>query len=384
MRRPPRISTSAGCVAALLMAATACFNAASDGPPHPRDADPLAEGRVTPTGPMAAPRAAHTATLLPGGTVLLAGGMSRSERHYAAGAERYDPATDAFQPAGAMHTPRASHTATLLPDSTVLLTGGFGGDYLAGAEVYDPATGAFTPTGAMTAPRAGHTATLLDDGTVLVAGGAGTDGQPSAGAEVYDPATGAFRPTGAMTAPRAAHTATLLHDGRVLLAGGHAGRRATLRVHADAEVYDPATGAFTPTGGMGVVRHKHAAVRLRDGRVLVAGGSDRRDWHGRHAGAEVYDPTTGAFAATGPMHAARFKIQGAGVLLPDGRVLVAGGAEQAERYDPETGSFRRVAGRLGLSLSYSTATLLPNGEVLLAGGYDEAIDPRPNAWRYRP
>src|SRR5262249_44310443 len=117
--------------------------------------------------------------------------------------------------------------AAALTDGTVLFVGGYsdiGDSYSSGAELYDPSSGSFRPTGDMTTGRENHTATLLPDGTVLIARG---QGKPSSNppvtisAEIYDPATGAFSPTGNMTGAHESHTATLLLDGRVLLTGGY-------------------------------------------------------------------------------------------------------------------------------------------------------------------
>ena len=117
--------------------------------------------------------------------------------------------------------------------------------------------GTFAATGGMKEGRAGHGATLLRDGKVLVVGGWGYDGRQGgalATAEVYDPSTGTFTPTGSMTTSRWGPTATLLNDGRVLVAGG-------LRLNS-AELYDPSTGTFSPTGDMTSVRYGHAAILL--------------------------------------------------------------------------------------------------------------------------
>lgn len=123
---------------------------------------------------------------------------------------------------------------------------------------------------------------------------------------------------------------------------------------------------------MTAVRHKHAAILLRSGKVLIVGGSDNRDWHGEHASAEIFDPASGTFGATGAMNTARFKLPTAVVLLPDGRVLVAGGGPFAELYDETTGSFTKVPGSLGAARFFASATLLPGGKALITGGYAES------------
>jgi large repetitive protein len=202
----------------------------------------------------------------------------------------------------------------------------------------------------MAVARAFHTATLLSDGRVLIAGGnPGTwkyDCQCLASAEIYNPKTGTFSHTGPMATARAWYTATRLVDGRVLVAGG-ADPYGTM--YASAEIYDPKTGTFTPTGPMTEGRVFHAAVLLPDGRVLVEGGGT--DYENVHflASAELYDPKTGTWAATGSMAAGR-NSQTATSLLTDGRVLVAGGfgnpapLASAEIYDPKTGTFSPAGG----------------------------------------
>jgi hypothetical protein len=178
---------------------------------------------------MAVGRESHKATLLSDGKVLVAGGtlfLNILDR-VTATAELYDPATGTFSPTGSMTTPRQDFTATLLPNGKVLVAGGFdnSGRALATAELYDPASGTFTLTGSMAAPRTGHTATLLPNGKVLVAGGFT--------AELYDPATGTFSFTGGLATARTGHTATLLQSGQVLVIGG-AGSSGIL---ASAEIY---------------------------------------------------------------------------------------------------------------------------------------------------
>ncbi|HEX4762061.1 MAG TPA: kelch repeat-containing protein, partial [Sphingomicrobium sp.] len=121
----------------------------------------------------------------------------------------------------------------------------------------------------------------------------------------------------------------------------------------------------------------------QDGRVLIAGGSDERDGRGAYVSAEIYDPRTGKFTATGDMNAARYKLQGTSVLLKDGKVLFAGGSDKAEIFDPATNTFSYVHGSLGTNRFFATATLLRNGHVLITGGYDDSNAASAHAWEYR-
>jgi hypothetical protein len=340
-------------------------------------------GTLTDTGPMHTARSAHTATLLLDGQVLITGGFSENDESRAlASAELYDPAQGVFTKAGALTTGRQSHSATLLSDGRVLIAGGYDGSYLASAELYDPQTGAFSPTGSMSVGRIAHRATRLADGKVLITGGAGSHDSMLASAEIYDPQTGRFTPTGNLTTARISHTQTLLTDGTVLITGGAAGRRRS--VSASAEIFDPSTGTFSATGAMTTVRYKHAAVWIADGRVLIVGGSDAGDWHGRYDSAEIFDPSTGVFTGTGRLNTPRFKLRTAVTLLADGRVLVAGGAEAVEIFDPQTERFTTIPGRLDAARFFSMATRLNDGHVLITGGYDRKIQSTNRAWLYQP
>jgi Kelch motif len=190
-----------------------------------------------------------------------------------------------------------------------------------------------------------------------------------------------------MTEPRGQATATALRNGKVLIVGGGSGHYPSQTVYRSAELYDPATGKFTSTRKMAMGRHKHAAVLLASGKVLVVGGSDNRDWHGEYSSAEIYDPATGAFSAAGSMSTARFKLPYAAVLLDNGTVLVAGGGNFAEVYDETKGSFSKVEGTLGAARFFASATVLPDGKTLITGGYAESGGNLPSpaeAWIYKP
>jgi hypothetical protein len=327
--------------------------------------------------PMSTPRAAHSATPLEDGTVLIAGGMVR-EHNNLTSAELYDPDTGTFAPTGDLITARVSHTATLLQDGRVLLVGGWEQRVLASAELYDRASGTFAATGAMSIPRSAHTATLLPDGQVLVAGGFDNSRMVNS-AELYNPETGQFIPASDLNAVRTGHTATLLEDGRVLIAGG----RFDDRVYDSAELYDYQTGRFTMTGSMLEPRHKHAAALLPDGRVLIIGGADERDWRGRSMSAEIYDPQTGIFSAADDMEAGRVKHTDAIAVLDNGMILVAGGSTTVELYNPLEARFEVVRGSLDASRFFTTATRLLDGSVLIVGGYDGNIIPTDATWIFR-
>jgi Kelch motif len=358
-------------------------------PPVPAASGAAVRGLGTPnawvpTGSMRFAHSGQTATLLPGGKMLVAGGGTAT-------AELYNPATRTFSATGRMPFAVTGATATLLRDGKVLVAGGMVGGLATGrpvarAELYDPSTGTWAATGPMHTARARDTATLLPDGQVLVAGGwctgrdtrvcaLGNIGNSLTSAELYNPATGKWTLTGSMHTGRAFHSATLLATGRVLVAGGlnycYDGVCIDTKT---AELYNPATRTWAATGSMHQVREQHSATLLANGEVLAAGGWDVS---GNTLGisaethAELYHPRTGTWTRTAPMVMPH--VGQTATLLRNGWVLVAGGnaaagsSAVAEIYEPQRAVWV-LPGALATARIQQTATLLPEGHVLVTGG----------------
>jgi uncharacterized protein (DUF2147 family) len=333
---------------------------------------PAMPGTLVPTGNTRVARFSHTATLLRNGKVLVAGGMTRNGV-WLDSAELYDPSSGRFRAISRLHSQRAGATATLLTNGKVLIAGGNDGSGkgLATAEIYDQDTDSFSATGNLGTPRGHAIAVLLKTGKVLIAGGSasGDDDQLTT-AEIYDPATGRFTPTGSMHARRSAFTAITLKDGRILVAGGLSGGHYPYHeVEATAELYDPETGRFTETGSMEFPRYKQGAALLPNGKVLVAGGSNEIGRQITYSSTEIFDPQTGKFSAGPTMKFPRYKLLSGVVVLHDGRILLAGGAERPEIYDPALEVFTALNGEPLDGFLFSTATLLGDGRVLLVNGY---------------
>ena len=329
-------------------------------------------GTFTPTGSMHAAHTQGKATLLPDGQVLITGANSGGGAALPS-PELYNPATGTWAVTGQMNTPRIDATATLLPDGQVLVAGGSGGgsNALPSAELYNPATGTWSVTGSMHQGRsglngAGASAALLPDGQVLVAGGEDANFDLLSSAELYDPATGKFIPTGSMTTGRVGQSATLLGNGQVLMAGGGGGTAT--------ELYNPATGKFTPTGSMISPHGNNVGTLLPDGDVLVTGKAQTF--------AELYDPATGQWSSASAGLPACLSNQecrqfSTATLLPTGNVLLAGGlvglvsnpqtTPTAMLYHPDTNTWTST-GNMTTGRENQTATLLPDGQVLMAGG----------------
>jgi len=345
----------------------------------PTDAIGITSSVATVLPSMSTARTEHTATLLAGGQVLIAGGSPTFVT-----AELYEPAQQAFRPIADMTYGRREHTATLLCDLTppcgndkVLIAGGVdqSGIPLSTAELYIPASATFTLTHPMTTARVFFTATLLGTKQVLMAGGDST----GTTAELFEPTTRTFTRTGTMNRRRVGHAAVLLTDGRVLITGGDAAGNT-------AEIFDPKTGRFSLTGSMLQSRRSHTATQISGGNVLITGGEWATGIGSKMlSSAEIYEPASGRFFAIQPMSYAR--ADHTATALADGTVLVAGGATQiggnicgynnwffwvtgtVERFDPRTHQFTLIsADFLPVPRHGQKATRLLTGDVLVTGG----------------
>ncbi len=323
-------------------------------------------GVFTPTGDMTRGRLLHTATLLPDGRVLIAGGVTGSVDTITATAELYDPATGMFAAPGEMTTARRSHAATVLPNGRVLIAGGQGSrGELASSELYDPSTGTFARIGDMISggnASGGGQAVLLPNGKVFIA--------VNRTAQLYEPDTSTFTATGpyADKAP-GVYTATILADGRVLITGCDLASCSA----GVTELYDPATDTFSLTGLMNDFYSVNTATLLMNGRALFVGASENPSLP---AEAEVYDPATGTFADIGDTiwphdFSSATLVADGKVLLAGGRLPAGAGSAGVELYDPILGTFR-ATGSMATARYGHKATLLRDGRVLIVGGVNDS------------
>ena len=325
---------------------------------------------------------------LPDGRVLAISGSS-APGVLTPAAEIYSPSTGQWTPAGTLTDARyAFGPPSVLPDGDVLVAGGHDVNVVdyATAELYDPATNQWTPTGSLNTARRYPIQVELANGEVLAA--TGSLGAPTctrylSSAELYNPATGRWTYTGSTLVPRESATAIRLADGRVLLAGGYngGGGACTDTDPVDTEVYDPSTGQWSFAGNLPHGWLAGTMVLLQDGRVLLVGGYQTGS--GAFAEAVIFDPskTTGQWSeAATPLLP---RAGAAATVLPDGDVLVSqGGQQQSEIYDPVANTWSLDATTVDTNGGGHTF-LLPDGQVLLAGGSDSA-GPATTAELYTP
>ena len=362
-------------LAYILLSGVLLGGAACSAPPSPALPGARAGGRASlmASGSGLA-RTGHAAALLGDGRVLLAGGLVGGSASQSA--QIFDPGSGTFADTGALLVGRVNATATVLFDGRVLLAGGDDGlgNSLNSAELFDPASGTFSPAGALGAARTEHTATRLANGHVLVIGGKSDASSVLSSVEEYTPAAGApgsFAPSPyALNVARAHHTASLLGSGALLVAGGEDGTGTPIVDALAAELFDPSAGSTAPASSM-TARTRHTASLLSNGDVLVVGGYSG----GELTTAHLYRVAQNDFVAAPDLGngTPAPRADATSTLLPDGRVVVAGGenggsaVSNVDVYASDASSESPV-GHLAVARSGQVATLLPSGRILLTGG----------------
>ena len=305
----------------------------------------------------------HTSTLLKDGRVLITGGYETDRPGHSSPefshdtAEIFNPANGTSSATGNMSQARTQHKAILLQDGRVLIKGA----PLYPAEIYDPQAGRFAVLADVPELRRAAATTILSTGAIFT-----TDAQGNAG--ILEPDTWEFTSANRMITPRSSHTATLLRDGRVLIAGGFN----AAGLVKGTEIYTPSSNAFTEAGELNDKRWQHEAMRLQNGRVLIIGG--RRDDINTEepqyvTRAEMFDPATGMFSPAGDtglpsIHTA--------FLLPTGKVFLLAGKDVAI-YDPATGTASRTGHGIRQSRSLYTVTPLNEGRIMVSGGLKDLV-----------
>jgi hypothetical protein len=330
-------------------------------------------------GTMKMARSVTHAVLLTTGDVLVVGedAACEGEGLYGGGrsvyAELYHAGTSTWTATGSLNAPRAYFAAEPLANGRALVTGGVngGGVSYSSTKLYDVSAGTFTPTGLLAYARTFPAFARLNDGRILVAGGSyytGTaTGVALATAEIFDPATGAWSLTGPMHKTRSEFQAVTLTDGRVLAVGGDAGAVTT------AELWDPATGTWSNAGTLATYRTNFNLLALPDGSALTAGGDGGYGSSGVIASAERFDQTALTWSSAGNMQTAAQGRMAA--VMANGKVLVAGGwigsttTAAAEIFDPAAGSWAPTV-PLPHIRADGQAVLLADGSALIAGGDD--------------
>jgi hypothetical protein len=326
-------------------------------------------GKFSLTGSMNATRALHTSTLLNTGQVLVAGGIvDTTTGESLASAELFNPARGKWRLTGSMSAARVFATATLLPNGEVLVAGGapaLNGDCIASTELFNPATGKWKETGSMTVARCSHTAVLLPNGQVLVAGGNNvTNSNSLNSAELFNPATGSWQATGSLNFAREGQLSAPLQNGNVLVAGGRDFVNGTFTDLASAELFEPSQGKWIVTSSLSIPDGTPFGSLLANGDVLVAR-------------AAFFTPATGTWTKTGAAFP-QVREGTTATLLGTGNVLLTGfrlecdgcgfkPSNAAVLYEFGTNTYVSTGGMNSPRVEDS-AVRLPNGQVLVSGG----------------
>ena len=361
MRSPSRRRLATGLVGVTL-ALGGCT------PVVPRPSPPPVTSSTSPPAATLAGRAVHTATPLADGSVLIAGGCDIDGCGRAT-ASTFLLTAEGAQPAAPLVQARDGHTATRLADGRVLVVGGYAAEStppLATTEIYDPASGRWAPTTPLEVARGGHASVRLGDGRVLVTGG-WTGRSSTARTEIFDPAARTWTAGPALPGALDGHSAIGLPDGDVLVAGGQARPEAATA----AAVVVSADGRVRTVGTLRQARFKHTMLPWVDGTVLVIGGTS--DDRTRLRTTEIYDPRTATFRPGPRLTNPRYKLDGSAVRLPDGRVVVAGGGTGAELLDPDRATGTLLPQVPDEVASYGTLSVV-GAELWLIGGYDHQVN----------
>lgn len=326
-------------------------------------------GKWTATGSMTTGRCQHTATLLPNGKVLVAGGYEYNS-HNSTGfssAELYDPVTGTWSDTGSMNIGRSVHSATLLPNGKVLVASGIFvccDEYLINtSELYDPITGVWTNTGTMTTVMPIEVTefglALLQNGKVLAIGLNASNNNITS-AELYNPTTGIWEPNGAIDAG----TVGFLGNNANLISNGHVVVNSYYNnggiLNSTTKIYNPVAATWLNTSSMSVSHFRPTVISLRNDNILASGGilknstDNNDDNYTASSISELYDPATGLWATTNPLNTAR--VGHTATLLSNGQVLVVGGLSYLDAAENTTGASAELYDSIFLLSSSSSST----------------------------
>lgn len=326
-------------------------------------------------GSMSTPRGNFTTTTLPNGNLLMTGGTNGQTTLSAV--DIFNPATQTFSPAAPMLLGRDLHTTTLLTNGTVLVTGGFSAQGAStgtvnDCEIYYPNTNTWVETTPLNQARDNFTATVMPDGNVVVVGGY-QNGSYLNSVEVYYSTSATWSYLAPIPEARALHTAALLSNGKLLVAGGVNGTG----VLSTAWIYDPIANSWSAAAGMPYKVHSAGSALLSNGDVLITGGDNgfgELDTALRYVFASNSWLTTEFYLSAGG--AKQGRLNHTTTLLPNGEVMVAGGATadgntitDVQLFHPSANVWTELQ-TFNSPRAYHTTTVAPNGEMYAFGGYN--------------